>query len=468
MNSEVVPISLTGTKSQGAVRFPVDYLGPVLSQAAIEIAYLVQVPVEIAAQTVLAVGALVSQQYADVSIDGRVSPTSLYLLSVAGSGDRKSHADKLAMLPIQRYLKQMRHEYSEDCKFLAEDEPRPRYPMLMAEEPTIEGIHRNMHENWPTMGLFSDEGGQFFGGHAMKSENQMRAITALSKFWDGSTITRTRGAKGESYELVDRRLSLHLMMQPIVAQGIFSNEMMRHQGILARCLVAMPKSIQGTRAHRASNVEESQILQGYSDHIFNMLTTDRFRMHPDDGSLVLDTIKVNQQSSAYSDWVDFYNAVEIGLLGKYESIVPAAAKMPEQVIRMAGIMAVMRGSREVSCDDMVNALYLGDYYLDSLIACDQEIRGSRELSDVELMVSWFKMFYGRTSKTEISSRDVLRDAPYKAHGRDKRKMQKLMGQLEDHGLVRVSKWTGQLNPRPTQWLILPDMMKVELEDDDDW
>jgi hypothetical protein len=285
--AEVIPLSLNGTKSQRAVHFPTDYLGPVMSEAAKEIAYLVQLPIEIAAQTVLAVGALVSQQYADVSIDGRVSPTSLFLLSVAGSGDRKSHADKLAQLPIQRYLELARSEYNEERKLLGDDDPLPRYPMLMAEEPTIEGIHRNMRENWPTMGLFSDEGGQFFGGHAMKNENQMRAITALSKFWDGSTITRTRGARGESYELVDRRMSLHLMMQPIVAESIFSNEMMRHQGILARCLVAMPESIQGTRAHRATSIEDSYAIQKYSDDIYDLLTTDRFRMREDDGGLVL-------------------------------------------------------------------------------------------------------------------------------------------------------------------------------------
>ncbi len=61
-----------------------------MGPAAQEIAYLVQVPIEIAAQTVLAVCALVSQQYADISIDGRVSPLSLFLFSIAKSGDRKS------------------------------------------------------------------------------------------------------------------------------------------------------------------------------------------------------------------------------------------------------------------------------------------------------------------------------------------------------------------------------------------
>ena len=85
--SEVLAFSHKSQKAQGAERFPVDYLGPVMGPAAQEIAYLVQLPVEIAAQTVLGVGALVAQQYADISIDGRVSPTSLFLFSVAGSGD---------------------------------------------------------------------------------------------------------------------------------------------------------------------------------------------------------------------------------------------------------------------------------------------------------------------------------------------------------------------------------------------
>jgi Protein of unknown function (DUF3987) len=465
--SEVIPICHNGTKSQRAVRFPVDYLGPVMGPAAKEIAYLVQLPVEIAAQTVLAVGALVAQQYADISIDGRTSPTSLFLLSVAGSGERKSHADKLAQAPIGRYLTTVREEYREQCKYLSDDEPLPRYPMLLAEEPTIEGIHRSMHDNWPTMGLFSDEGGQFFGGHAMKSENQMRAITALSKFWDGSTITRTRGAKGESYELVDRRMSLHLMMQPIVGRGVFTSEVLKQQGILARCLVAMPESIQGTRMHRATSIEDSEILNQYSNHLYDLLTQNRFNMHPDDGSLVLETIKIHQGTSAYTDWVDFYNDVEAGLVGKYQSIVPAASKMPEQVTRIAGVMAILDGRREITSDDMVNAIYLGNYYLESLMSLEKAMGGDKELNDIEQMVVWFRDYCRVHATREINSRDAIRDSPYKVHKRDQKALRRIMDELCDHGLLRVTKYTGQLNPRATHWEILPDMFTVELASDND-
>lgn len=465
--SEVIPICHNGTKSQRAVHFPVDYLGPVMGPAAKEIAYLVQLPIEIAAQTVLAVGALVAQQYVDVSIDGRTSPTSLFLLSVAGSGERKSHADKLAQAPIARYLRTVREEYRDEVRMLDDDAPRPRYPQLLAEEPTIEGIHRSMYENWPTMGLFSDEGGQFFGGHAMKSENQMRAITALSKFWDGSTITRTRGAKGESYELVDRRMSLHLMMQPIVGRGVFTSEVLKQQGILARCLVAMPESIQGTRLHRPTSIEDSEIMTQYNSTIYDLLTQDRFSMNPDDGSLVLDTIKIHQGTTAYNDWVDFYNGVESGLVGKYQSIVPAAAKMPEQVCRIAGIMAVLAGRREITNEDMVNALYLGNYYLESLMSVDRAMGGDRELNDIEHMVVWFRGYCRAHNTREISSRDALRDSPYKVHKRDQRAFRRIMSDLCDHGLLRVTKWTGQLNPRATAWEVLPEMFTVELSGDDD-
>jgi hypothetical protein len=260
------------------------------------------------------------------------------------------------------------------------------------------------------------------------------------------------------------------MMQPIVAQGVFTNEMMKHQGILARCLVSMPESIQGTRLHRPTNIETSEILHGYNDHIYNLLSTDRFRMNPDDGSLVLETIRVHQGTSAYDDWVGFYNDVESGLLGKYQPIVPAAAKMPEQVVRIAGIMAVLRGTREISSDDMVNAMYLGKYYLDSLLSVERGMAGDKELNDLEEMVVWFRQYCSATGSYSISSRNVLRDSPYKLHKRNKDAVRKLMHGLENHGLVRISKWTGQLNPRPTQWEIMPDMMTIDLsgDDDSDW
>lgn len=80
-------------------------------------------------------------------------------------------------------------------------------------EPTYEGLTRKFAEGMPTLGIFSDEGGQFLGGFAMASENRQKTLAALNDLWQGNPIRRTRQGEG-SFTLYGRRLAMHLMVQP--------------------------------------------------------------------------------------------------------------------------------------------------------------------------------------------------------------------------------------------------------------
>src|SRR6185295_11879932 len=97
--------------------YPVQALGPILSRAAAAIARKVQVPDAIAAQAVLAAAALAAQAHADVLLPfGQSRPLSLYLVTIAGSGDRKSSADNEALSPVHKCEKALRAEYDEAMK----------------------------------------------------------------------------------------------------------------------------------------------------------------------------------------------------------------------------------------------------------------------------------------------------------------------------------------------------------------
>jgi hypothetical protein len=92
--------------------YPVEALGPVLSSAAAAIAQKVQVPPAMAAQSVLAAAALVAQGHADVLLPyGQTRPLSLYLVTVAASGDRKSTADNEALWPIRKHEKALKEQH---------------------------------------------------------------------------------------------------------------------------------------------------------------------------------------------------------------------------------------------------------------------------------------------------------------------------------------------------------------------
>jgi hypothetical protein len=82
--------------------YPIDALGDVLGNAARAIAVKVQCADAMAAQSVLSVASLASQALADVRLPyGQTRPLSLFCLTIAASGDRKSSADAEAMAPVR-------------------------------------------------------------------------------------------------------------------------------------------------------------------------------------------------------------------------------------------------------------------------------------------------------------------------------------------------------------------------------
>ena len=62
----------------------------------------------------------------------------------------------------------------------------PLRPLVLVEEPTYEGIVKYYSaDGQPSIGLFSDEGGRFFGGHAMNRDNRLKTLarTVVSLGW---------------------------------------------------------------------------------------------------------------------------------------------------------------------------------------------------------------------------------------------------------------------------------------------
>jgi hypothetical protein len=113
-----------------------------------------------------------------------------------------------------------RTEAQADLEALAPEPDAPPLTDRVVTEPTYEGLTRLFCEGQPSLGIFSDEGGQFLGGHGMNSDNRQKTLAALNDLWGGNPIRRTRQGDG-SFTLYDRRLAIHLMVQPTIAYAIY-------------------------------------------------------------------------------------------------------------------------------------------------------------------------------------------------------------------------------------------------------
>ena len=120
------------------------------------------------------------------------------------------------------------------------------------------------------MGLFSDEGGSFIGGHAMSDENRLRTVAGLSSLWDGGVIKRIRAGDGSAV-LPGRRLALHLMAQPDAAARMLSDPVLMDQGFLSRLLVCSPQSTAGTRFQKRLLPATETALRRYGARLLDIL-----------------------------------------------------------------------------------------------------------------------------------------------------------------------------------------------------
>ena len=284
--------------------YPIDALGDVLASAARAIHDRVQAPLAIGAQSVLRAAALAVQGHADVVLPigpGQARPLSCYLITIALSGERKSACDTEAMWPIRRREAALRSQHDIDAQRYANDRAgydraremalkngkgdratmraaldtlgpapvSPLTPMLTCEEPTYEGMCRLLTAGQPSIGIFAAEGGQFVGGHGMSEEARLRTAAGLSAVWDGETIRRVRA--GDVMILPGRRVSMHLMAQPAVADIWLRDRLLTDQGLLSRLLLSAPDSAMGTRRWREGSAEADQAMERYGARLLTIL-----------------------------------------------------------------------------------------------------------------------------------------------------------------------------------------------------
>jgi Protein of unknown function (DUF3987) len=380
---------------QDAEPFPLDVLGPILSRAAKAIANSVQVPDAMAAQSVLAAASLAACAHADVAMPYCQSrPLSLFLITVAASGDRKSTADNEALWPIRKRKKMLRKEYDEAMKqwriehaaWAAEkrkiegkantavferkelltrlgSEPlKPLEPLLVNGSPTIESIVKNWANLHPALGIFTAEGGMFTGGHGMNDDNRLKTAAALSELWDGAAAKRVRATDGVSV-FPGRRLAMHLMLQPGAAGSFLSNEALRDQGLLSRVLVAWPESLAGTRLYREQHPKDIAAIRAYGARMLAILETEPALAGGKRNELEPRILGLSAEARAA--WEAFYNHVETqcGEDGELATIRDFAVKAAEHAARIAGVITIVENinAEGIGAEAMHGALTIMDW-----------------------------------------------------------------------------------------------------------
>jgi hypothetical protein len=431
-----------------AERYPIEALGPVLSRAAGAISRKVQVPEAIAAQSVLAASALAAQAHADVLLPyGQKRPLSLYLVTVAASGDRKSSADNEALWPIRKREKALKdlHDRAYQAwsiehtawnaekkkiegktgggiegrraalRDLGPEPERPLHPFLTAPDPTVEGLAKAWTSAPAALGIFTAEGGQFIGGHGMSLDNRLKTAAVYSDVWDGQPIKRIRAADGVTI-LLGRRLSMHLMVQPEAAANFLADRTLRDQGLLSRLLVAAPDSIAGSRFYRTTDPADDAAIKAYGARLLSILEA-RWPLAPERMN-ELDPPVLTITTDTAETWQAFYDHVEsqCGRDSDLGSIQDFAAKAAEHAARIAGVLTIVNGlgATEIGAEAMAGALTLADWYVNEALRLQQSARTDPRLVRAQQLLDWMR---GRPSRL-FGFREIIQYGPAALRSKD--------------------------------------------------
>ncbi|MEQ9039410.1 MAG: YfjI family protein [Silicimonas sp.] len=401
-----------------ATEVPIADLGPLIGPVT-AIATLTQASPALALNAVLAAISVCAQGHADAqTLDGQ-SPLSLFSLSIAGSGERKSAVDAHATRPIREFEAPLLRKYATDLKRFEEAQNAPRRrkadpliedeyddaldastyppvdPKIVFDDITFEGLAAHFENGRPSIGILSDEGGKIFGGYAMSPQHRLASAAGLSQLWDGKAINRTRASK-RSVPLPGRRTALHIAVQPAAAENLIRDREIFDQGLLSRMLTAQPDSMKGYRKlsrdpetlRKRQEAEES--LTDYHHRLTRLLERDV--PHVDDSSLELAPRRLGLDAGAYDRLFDFFNLVEDQQRedGRLHRISGFASKAPEQAARIAGNLALYDDpdATSISVDQMKTAIAIMLYFIDEAVRIFDTGRVSQRVQEAETLRKW--------------------------------------------------------------------------------
>ncbi|MBK7252197.1 MAG: DUF3987 domain-containing protein [Gammaproteobacteria bacterium] len=407
--------------------YPIAELGPLLQPAVASLCRVIQAPDAVCASSVLAAASLAAQSLANIEVDGRVYPLSLFMLTIAESGERKSAVDAEALRAARAVEKSMVQAYDTEfeahrwamaewearCDAAKRDAskakgrgladalesigpqpPAPLAPTMIVSDFTAEGLAKLLAVSRPSVGAFTDEAALVFGGHGMTKETVARTAATLSKLWDAGSLDRVRSLDGAT-KLYGRRLALHLMAQPIIAERALSDEVLSGQGFLARCLLAWPSSTAGTRPYRAESLATDPAMQRLKGRLTELHSEPLPIAEDTRQELAPPSLKLTSEAKAA--WVKAHDVIEAAMRpgGQFETVKAWASKTPEQILRIAGVLTVLESREALSMDGCIvdvqtigRAAEIGLWHLHEALRLRGAAEVSPEVRNAEALLAW--------------------------------------------------------------------------------
>jgi len=455
--------------------YPLDALPPRILSAVREVQNFAQAPVALVASAALSAVSVAVQGLYDIKRAERLTgPCSLFMLTIAESGERKTTADGFFTTALREYETEQAEiakpsikafkadhaawesekaglqdairaaaktgkatgELTAALRSLVNDEPQPpRVPRLLYSDATPEALTWGLSKTWPSGAVISSEAGGVFGSHGMGQESMTRNLSILNQLWDGRDLVFDRRKENGSFAVRGARLTMSLQTQEITLRQFFDRTagLARGIGFLARFLLAWPESTQGTRFYREAP-KTWPALAAFNTRMETILRTAA----PIDDDGALHPVMLDLTPEAKVDWVQFHDAIEseLGAGGELSDVRDLASKTADNAARLALLFHVFEGGDgAVSADAFAGASRVVAWHLNEARRFLGEFAMPPEIAEAARLDAWLLSYCRQNRAQEVGKREAQQYGPL----RDGPLLDAALVALEKLGRVRVGK-----------------------------
>lgn len=346
-----------------------NHVHDLIDQSANEMSGNLQIDKKMALSSYLTAASSALQGVADIRWpDGRVSPLSLFTLTLADSGERKTTAfnkansvilaknKELAVsndLRIRKYENEIRiwnkkykavenkigreavrgRETEQYEKMLEElDRNKPKKPMIIDfiyKDSTSEALMQGLSDKSKYASLISSEGAGILNGGAFKN------YASINDAWSGDDLKIDRKSTASSY-VKGARLTIGVMLQTEIMNEFNkkNSSEFRASGLWARFFVFLPESRIGKRNHVGPE-------QSYYSNIFNTKCSGYIynQINILENRVERKTMSLSKEAAI--EFAVMCQHFEVQTLpgGQYVLFKDLASKMPENIIRLSAILS---------------------------------------------------------------------------------------------------------------------------------
>lgn len=343
-------------------------------------------------------------------------PSSINIMVIAGTGERKSTALNVVGRPMREGLRGGANNRGS----------------MTLQDVTVDGLASLLVNVCPSCTVVVPEASMLFGGHAMNKENLVRFLGVASALFSGESFSRTRVAGHSSAE--DRRLNLTLISQPVVAMEFLSSSMVMQQGFGNRFLYCAPPSLVGRRAYADIDLTKDIAYLDYCAR-GRSIASQEWNIDPVTGGIIPRTVRMTPEAKAA--WVILHDVLEAeaGPGGQYADHVGYTIRFAEQVKRIAVVLAILDdpNAELISEAVMLRAIELGDYYFDTARQLFTMAPANKDELDASGLLEWMRNKQLSENLRAVPVRLIYKDGPRSA--RPSKRARELLELLESRGEI---------------------------------